>query len=343
MSVYFVTGKLGAGKTLSSVFKIKEYLMKGRPVASNLNISLTAMFGYRAKNINLIRLPDKPDINDLNSIGYANRTYDESKNGLLVLDECGTWFNSRSWGDKSRQEILDWFRHARKLGWDIIFLVQSLHVVDKQARLSLAEFVVYCRRIDKIKIPYIHWLLKLVTFGTFKLPKLHISTVKYGDSPTALTVDKWIYEGSSLYSCYDTKQIFSDSYESASYCVLPPFYYTSPRSKFGLSFIMRITKLYFKRSKRLTLILLGVIVTILSQSIYSKYFQSIPDNKINSLNSVYIDSYTKLGNQSNYTFITPDGIKTQSDFEKLGVSVTHVSSCSAKLNLNGVSYEVACK
>lgn len=46
----------------------------------------------------MIRLPDKPSLNDLLAIGVGNTSYDESRNGLLVLDECGTWFNSRSWG-----------------------------------------------------------------------------------------------------------------------------------------------------------------------------------------------------------------------------------------------------
>nr|WP_250114634.1 zonular occludens toxin domain-containing protein [Escherichia coli] len=27
-------------------------------------------------------------------------------------------------GDKDRQPVIDWFLHARKLGWDIIFLIQ---------------------------------------------------------------------------------------------------------------------------------------------------------------------------------------------------------------------------
>nr|WP_240297107.1 zonular occludens toxin domain-containing protein [Escherichia coli] len=56
-------------------------------------------------------------------------------------------------GDKDRQPVIDWFLHARKLGWDIIFLIQDISIMDKQARLALAEHVVYCRRSDKLNIP----------------------------------------------------------------------------------------------------------------------------------------------------------------------------------------------
>ncbi|WP_430623398.1 zonular occludens toxin domain-containing protein [Escherichia coli] len=100
-------------------------------------------------------------------MGIGNTSYDESRNGLLVLDECGTWFNSRSWGDKDRQPVIDWFLHARKLGWDIIFLIQDISIMDKQARLALAEHVVYCRRSDKLNIPFVGSIMNLVSGAIF--------------------------------------------------------------------------------------------------------------------------------------------------------------------------------
>ncbi len=119
---------------------------------------------------------------DLNAIGRGNKTYDEKLNGLLVLDECGTWLNTRSWNDKSRQPVLDWFLHARKLGWDIIFLVQNISLVDKQAREALAEHVVYCRRLDRFAIPLIGSLLSIIFGAKISAPKIHLGIVKYGDN-----------------------------------------------------------------------------------------------------------------------------------------------------------------
>lgn len=112
MAVYVVTGKLGAGKTLVAVGKIKDKLNRGCPVATNLDLRLNKLIGEKARNTRVYRIPDKPQLADLEAIGRGNESYDEAKNGLLVLDECGTWFNSRSWADKSRQAVIDWFLHA---------------------------------------------------------------------------------------------------------------------------------------------------------------------------------------------------------------------------------------
>ncbi len=157
MAVYVVTGKLGSGKTLVAVGKIQDKIVSGCKVATNLDLRIHKLprVGIFAKSPDVIRIPDKPSLEDLLAIGRGNNSYDENKNGLLVLDECGTWFNSRSWADKERQSVINWFLHARKLGWDIIFLIQDLSIMDKQARVALAEHVVYCRRLDKITIPFI--------------------------------------------------------------------------------------------------------------------------------------------------------------------------------------------
>ncbi len=97
--------------------------------------------------------------------------------------------------------------------------------MDKQARVALAEHVVYCRRLDKITIPFIGAIYSLMTGSKLPLPKVHVGIVKYGDSPQSMTVERWTYTGRDLYQAYDTKQAFSDSYEHSSYSYLPPFYH----------------------------------------------------------------------------------------------------------------------
>lgn len=251
MAVYFVTGKLGAGKTLIAVSKIRERLAAGRPVATNLDLNLVNMCGPKAKTPHVYRLPDKPSLADFEVIGKGNDSYDESKNGLVVLDECGTWFNSRTWGDKERQAIINWFLHARKLGWDLIFIVQNIAIVDKQARLTLAEHVVYCRRLDKLTIPFLSTITRIFANKPLRLPKLHIASVKYGDEQNALRVERWVYWGTDLYSAYDTKQAFSDYYEHATYRVLTPWL---SRGRYMVpltwSNLMRMTKIHWKRFSR---------------------------------------------------------------------------------------------
>lgn len=196
MAVYIITGRLGSGKTLVCVGKIRDYLLKGRPVATNLDVDLPVMFNPWFKRGNLMRVPDHPSREDLDAIGNGSDSPDESTFGALVLDECGTWFNSRSWADKTRQAVIDWLLHARKRGWDVFLIIQSLSMLDKQAREALAEFSVVCRRTDRFKFAGIH------------LPKVHLGFVRYGTLPTDAVVERWVYRGRELYRAYDTRQVF---------------------------------------------------------------------------------------------------------------------------------------
>ena len=225
MPVYVVTGKLGSGKTLASVGRIRDYLKESRKVATNLDLNLNNLVGNYAKKCTVFRVPDRPTVQDLESIGlgYEGDFIGEEKNGALVLDECGTWFNSRDWNAKGRKELLDWIIHARKKRWDVYFIIQDLEVMDKQARLMFAEHVVYCRRSDRFNIPFISSIYKLFTDKPLPLPKVHIGFVKYGDTANAAVVDRWVYRGTDLYKAYDTSQVFTEQ-SHALYSYLPPFF-----------------------------------------------------------------------------------------------------------------------
>ena len=200
MAVYFVTGKLGSGKSLACVDKIRDYLSAGRKVATNLDLYLDGMFTYHDKSAT--RLPDKPRASDMEALGYGydhedDRHNDESQYGLIVLDECGTWLNSREWNDKDRRKLIDWFLHARKNRWDVMFLIQSIDACDTQLVSSLCEHLVVCRRMDKFKVARI------------PLPRFHIANVYYGRT-TEVRVDRWTYRGTDLFDAYDTRQKFRD-------------------------------------------------------------------------------------------------------------------------------------
>lgn len=223
MAVWVVTGKLGSGKSMVAVGRMLEYMRRGCHVATNLDLYLDQAFRPRKRLSGLVyRVPDKPTVADLQALGNGNPTYDESKNGLLVLDECGTWFNSRTWNDKGRKALIDWFLHARKKGWDIIFIVQDISIMDKQARETLAEHTVFCRRLDRLSIPIITPLLKLFTGIQVRLPRIHVATVRYGDNEQAIKVDRWIYRGADVYKVYDTKQVFVES-DNGTSCFLDPW------------------------------------------------------------------------------------------------------------------------
>jgi len=357
MAVYFVTGKLGAGKSLVAVARIKDKLLKGLPVATNLDINLKNMLGRNKRHTRLYRIPDKPNLDDLSAIGVGNKSYDEELNGLLVLDECGTWFNSRSWADKSRQDVINWFLHARKLGWDILFLVQDISIVDKQARLALAEHVVYCRRTDRANIPFIGTAIKLISGSKLKLPKLHLGIVRYGDSPTSLKVDTWTTLGGPIYSCYDTKQKFSDFYSEGVYSLLPPWHthgrYTVP---YTWSNIMRISKIYFKKWSRISAFVLGVVLTIAitqfsnikeeaAAIVKTEETQVEPILDLQSrFDGWLIKSYANWpGQLSSYQFLDSNGEEVTSESLRLkGIKVKSRGACEALLVEGGEHVSIYC-
>lgn len=210
MAIYLLAGRLGSGKSLSAVGKIREALLAGRRVATNLNLNLAAM-GIKGP-VDCVRLPDKPTGAELKGLGSGNLDYDEKKNGLLVLDELASWLNSRTWNDKSRQGVLDFFIHSRKLGWDVFLIAQSLNQLDKQIRDAIVEYHVICRRTDRLKIPLVGGLVKALSFGALsgKLPRVHVGFVRYGTDRDSILVERWTFRGSSLFAAYDTRQRFVD-------------------------------------------------------------------------------------------------------------------------------------
>jgi hypothetical protein len=213
MADYLVTGKKGNGKSLVCVSRIRDALLAGRRVATNLDLDLVAMLGPFHRKVCVYRLPDKPTVDDLNAIGrgHDDDSYDEDRNGLLVLDELATWMNARSYQDKRRGPVLDWLAHSRKKRWDTYLICQAPTQIDKQVREALVEYHVVCRRMDKLKVAGV------------KLPKVHVGFVKFGMDRDSILSERWIYRGVDLYKAYDTEQVFLDTYSNGLFSYLPPY------------------------------------------------------------------------------------------------------------------------
>lgn len=248
MAVYAITGKLGAGKGKGAVQRMREYLKAGKRVATNVDLFLEHLLP-RHSRASVYRVPDKPSALDLYALGSGNKYiefepgvslgkngefsckapspkilpgFDEAHNGALVLDECGSWLNARSFSDGGRKEMLEYCIHARKYGWDVYFVCQNINQVDKQLRESLFEYVVRMSRLDRMKVPFLSAGLKLATAGAVdgKLPRVHIGTVRLGTNPDALMADRWVFRGDDLNKAYNTTQVFSDGYEHGAHCLL---------------------------------------------------------------------------------------------------------------------------
>ena len=227
MPVWCVTGKLGAGKTLVAVSRIQKYLEEGRRIATNLDLKLENFGSPFTKSPIVYRLPDIPTLESFKAIGrgYDGELQGDHKNGLVVLDECALWLNSRSWNDKARKPLIDYFVHLRKLRWDLIIIIQDESALDSQFRALYCEHTVYCSRSDRFSIPIIGWFLSRLADKTVTLPKCHIGTVMYNAGHGQTKVDRWIYTGKHLYDAYDTEQSFNrDNTSQAVFQYLTPWH-----------------------------------------------------------------------------------------------------------------------
>lgn len=383
MSVYCVTGKLGNGKTLVTVGRIRDALKQGLRVATNLDIDLKAMFGKDAKNINFVRLPDKPTIEDFEAIGKGfDGEYDESKFGLLVLDECGTWFNSRNWQDKSRKAVNDWMLHARKLRWHLYIIIQDISILDSQARDAICELLVTCRRLDNLRVPFIAPLFKLLLGVNLKLPRIHRAKVTYADG---LLSDVWTYRGNDLFSCYATDQMFLQNYPHGTHSLLTPWHlYGRFKKPLTPERLMRITKIYWKRFKSPIALGLGLLFGLCAGVLYSAHSieqkivqyellkraqqpdskqlpveqkkpesspvnpaqaEPTPQTRLSSvLATLKIIGTATYNDAKVYTFSTGDKDKylTSVDISGMGIAVKPLTDCMVELSIDGSKSLVRC-
>lgn len=235
MPGWIIQGVRGEGKSLAAVGKIREYMLQGRPVATNLDLFLDNLLPAHNETL-AYRLPDHPRLEDFDLLppAYDPKYKGEDKNGLLVLDELGTWLNSRSWNDKGRLKMLNWLFLSRKNHWDLILLAQDNEMIDAQVRSTLCDYLVQASRMDRQKIPFLAPILDFLGINSF-MPKIHVYHVFYGMSTNQKPVEKWQFTGKNLYDGYDTNQRFKDGFEPiggtlvdmrATYSYLPANYLT---------------------------------------------------------------------------------------------------------------------
>jgi hypothetical protein len=249
MADYLVTGKKGAGKSLFCVGVIRDALLAGKRVATNLNIHIDHLLPASSR-ATLMRLPDRPNAEDMIALGRGQEGVVEDENGIIVIDEAGTFLNARSWGDKERQPLIDWLVHSRKYGWDVYFIAQGIEQLDKQVRTTLLEYRVTVTRTDKWPIPGVTPLVKLISGYHLTLPKMHIGTIRHGMERDSLVIDRKMYLAKDLFRAYDTQQIFAGRetpYSVALHSVLSAWHvkgrYLPPR----LPYLDRLRLLVFGR------------------------------------------------------------------------------------------------
>ncbi|WP_133470534.1 zonular occludens toxin domain-containing protein [Paraglaciecola marina] len=357
MTVHLVTGKLGGGKSLCTVGKIRDYLAEGRMVATNLDLYVENFGNPWAKKTRIFRLPDKPTVDDFENLPAPYEgDYDESKTGLIVLDECGTWFNTREYRDKSRQPVINKMLHIRKAGWDVMFIIQHIEMIDKQVREGLGELVATCRRADRLRIPFFTPFFGMLGIP-LRPPRIHVAEVRYGTHSTAPLNDRWVYRGNNLFNAYDTRQVFGSN-DCGLHSMLPAYNvygctikkWDYEKRRFKENTVKWLAA--FGRAKRLTF-LVGLIsgglflpddinfsitglifgteekTKVVTQPDSPKDKALKPEIKhINDLDSVYISASVKHSDGFDYVFYKNDEIYHPEDY---GYKVNWSGPCKAKL------------
>lgn len=226
MTDYALVGKKGTGKSKHAVLLMRDrYLRKKRLVATNLDLDLGVMFGSQSR-LCYVRVPDKPSSFDLMAVGHGNPgSYDEDNNGALVLDEMATWLNARTFGDRDRAAVLDFFAHARKHGFDTYYIMQDVSQIDKQVRESFLEQTVRHRAYKRVRVPFIGWILSGL-FGERAgfMPNFHRAIYRMGVNPQDLVVNSLMFTGRDVEAAYDTRQVFREDYPHGTHTVLSPWH-----------------------------------------------------------------------------------------------------------------------
>lgn len=200
MTILAVTGKVGSGKNLYAIQRIRDYAYQGRRVVANFKVDLWPAHPFLKRLLGrpapvVERIPGRPTYEDVRRLGKGGPG--EHKAGLLVLDETGPLLNARSWQDADRQKFIDWLLHSRKLAWDVLLLVQNITIIDKQIRTAVIESLVTCKRMDRLKVP----VLKI------PLPRVHLAIERYGTEINAPVAERTFYRGAQYFKCYDTTEL----------------------------------------------------------------------------------------------------------------------------------------
>lgn len=222
-----VTGKLGQGKGLFSINKMMDYLREGKPVITNMDIfpeNFPRKFRWN-QNIRIYRVPDEPTSDDILSCGRGNDTMDPEENGICMLDELVTWFNSKDWNSPNAKKLNKLLVHLRKLGWDGVFQVQSIESMNSEAVRNIITSHAVCNKLTKLHVPVLTFIIRQFIDKAPKLPKFfRFHTVKVHNLVGGHLEEKHRYKGTDMYAYYDTNQIFDGAYPHGTFCYLTPWH-----------------------------------------------------------------------------------------------------------------------
>lgn len=230
--INYFTGRPRNGKSLHMAEIIYKHLKKGKNVIANFEINESTFDRFNKKHPGKLGkfiymdnfywlnnsykpyidstgkrvIPPKGKYSYLDGLyGYALQFHERDYSGkiiedqtLLVLDECQTLFNSRSWNKADRLDWCNFFREHGKLGYDVYLISQDDMMIDKQIR-SILQYRYEHRLVNNYKL--LGKMLGFMAGGKLFVCIKSIYGLKNKDSKIKSTF-------------FTGKQIFYDFYDS---------------------------------------------------------------------------------------------------------------------------------
>ena len=229
--IYFIHGRPGGGKSLSTAEYIYKAIKRGKNVVANFEINMNyfakcrhperlGQFIYVSnyewrenayKNIDP-KARKFSYIDGLWGMFYNYHSHNVRRDGrpkekqtLLVLDECADLFNARTFNARDRLEWCRFFRQHRKLGFTVYLIAQDDNDVDKQIRELLDEEI-ECRCVSNFK--FFGKLLGFLCGGKLFVRIFRSYTVKKGGHRKDAREGSEFFTGKKYYAFYDSYKLF---------------------------------------------------------------------------------------------------------------------------------------
>lgn len=227
--IYFINGRPGGGKSLTTAEYIYKAIKRGKNVIANFEINMD----YFAKCRHPEKLgrflyvpnvewqtngykgidPKKREFSYIDGLyGFACNFHRPDHKGriregqtLLVLDECADLFNSRTYNTRDRLSWCSFFRQHRKLGYTVYLVAQDDGDVDKQIR-ELLQKEIECRCVSSMK--FIGRLMGLFCGGKLFIRIFRDYTLKGTYRKKDAKEGSQFFRGKKYYDFYDSYKLF---------------------------------------------------------------------------------------------------------------------------------------
>lgn len=198
-----VSGKVGYGKSLDCVRRLKDHFAAGGCVATNIRLHLDEISRLVHRRLSSKQLIHIDADTDPRLIPTGDRRGHGTRKTIVVLDECLNWFQSAVGSKDSRKlSWSEWLRQSDKLGQDVWFVAQNFERAAKWIReLAAISIEIFPLRELRIGMVFPLWLL----FPPFK----NMYCAKWRDVRSGLVIRLELHRYSpSLYRLYDTAETF---------------------------------------------------------------------------------------------------------------------------------------